>query len=204
MRKMIVATHNKDKLNEIRQILDPAEWDLQGMSELGFHEEIPETGETFAENAAQKAAALAEHYPSSWIFADDSGLCVKALNNEPGVHSARFLGDASYPEKIRRLQEMLQDASPDPATWEASFRCAIALRNPGNGDMLIFEGSMDGRIHTEMRGDNGFGYDPAFYLPEKGVTAAELDADEKNAVSHRGEALRKMAEWLDKYVDTRT
>lgn len=197
MRTIIIATHNNDKIKEIRQILDPKRWNLQGMEELGFTEDLPETGVTFAENAKQKTDGLAKHYPDSWIFADDSGLCVHALNNEPGVYSARFHADAPYPAKIKELQRRLREVSPDPETWTAHFACAIALRRPDTGETMIFEGRMDGRIHTEIKGDNGFGYDPAFYLPDLEKTNAELGDDEKNARSHRGQALRKMADWME-------
>jgi len=127
-------------------------------------------------------------------MADDSGLAVDALDGAPGIYSARFAGpDATYPEKIGKLWELLRGVSEEART--ARFVCAIAVVRP-DGSSFTVRGTCEGRIASEMRGQGGFGYDPVFYLPERGKTTAELDSDEKHAISHRGRALRLMVERL--------
>lgn len=196
MRTMIVATGNADKLREFREILSPTDWVVQGLRELCFTDDIPETGQTFAENATQKVEAIAKRYPEAWVVADDSGLCIDALNGEPGIYSARFMGDADYPTKIARLIQQLRATNLPPEAWNAHFTCAIALKSPQSDDIKLFEATFPGVITSEPRGEHGFGYDPALYLSEYGKTAAELEPNEKNRISHRGKALRKMEAWF--------
>ena len=201
--KVIVATGNKDKVKEIREILQDMDAQVVTMKEAGVFTEIEENGSTFAENAVMKAKATAEEAAKSkmWkdavVMADDSGLVIDALHGEPGIYSARYLGhDTSYRVKnadlIRRLTGV-----PDEER-SARFVCAIAAVCP-DGTILTAEGVMEGRIGYEERGENGFGYDPIFYLPESGCTSAELSPEEKNEISHRGKALRAMREKLAEY-----
>lgn len=191
--RIIFATGNEGKMREIRMILADLGLEILSMKEAGISAEIVEDGATFAENALIKAkgiAALCEDI----VLADDSGLEVDALNKEPGVYSARYMGeDTSYTVKNASIIERLNGV-PDEART-ARFVCAIAAVLP-DGRVLEAQGTMEGRIGYEERGNNGFGYDPIFMLPEYGKTTAELRAEEKNALSHRGKALRCMKEKL--------
>lgn len=198
--KVIVATGNKDKVKEIREILRDMDAGVVTMKEAGFFAEPEEDGSTFLENAVIKAKAVAreaakdEVWKDAIVMADDSGLVIDALNGEPGIYSARYLGhDTSYRMKnadlIRRL-----DGVPDEGR-SARFVCAVAAVCP-DGKVLTAEGVMEGRIGYEERGENGFGYDPIFYLPEFGCTSAQLSLEDKNRISHRGKALRAMREKL--------
>lgn len=198
--KVIVATGNKDKVKEIREILRDMDAGVVTMKEAGFFAEPEEDGSTFLENAVIKAKAVAreaakdEVWKDAIVMADDSGLVIDALNGEPGIYSARYLGhDTSYRKKnadlIRRL-----DGVPDEGR-SARFVCAVAAVCP-DGKVLTAEGVMEGRIGHEERGENGFGYDPIFYLPEFGCTSAQLSLEDKNRISHRGKALRAMREKL--------
>ena len=198
--KVIVATGNKDKVKEIREILRDMDAIVVTMKEAGFFAKPEEDGSTFLENAVIKAKAVAgeaaedEAWKDAIVMADDSGLVIDALNGEPGIYSARYLGhDTSYRVKnadlIRRL-----DGVPDERR-SARFVCAVAAVCP-DGKVLTAEGAMEGRIGYEERGENGFGYDPIFYLPEFGCTSAQLSLEDKNRISHRGKALRAMREKL--------
>ena len=198
--KVIVATGNKDKVKEIREILRDMDAIVVTMKEAGFFAKPEEDGSTFLENAVIKAKAVAgeaaedDAWKDAIVMADDSGLVIDALNGEPGIYSARYLGhDTSYRVKnadlIRRL-----DGVPDERR-SARFVCAVAAVCP-DGKVLTAEGAMEGRIGYEERGENGFGYDPIFYLPEFGCTSAQLSLEDKNRISHRGKALRAMREKL--------
>lgn len=191
--RIIFATGNEGKMREIRMILADLGLEILSMKEAGISAEIVEDGATFAENALIKAkgiAALCEDI----VLADDSGLEVDALNKEPGVYSARYMGeDTSYTVKNASIIERLNGVPEEART--ARFVCAIAAVLP-DGRVLEAQGTMEGRIGYEERGNNGFGYDPIFMLPEYGKTTAELRAEEKNALSHRGKALRCMKEKL--------
>lgn len=191
--RIIFATGNEGKMREIRMILADLGLEILSMKEAGISAEIVEDGATFAENALIKAkgiAALCEDI----VLADDSGLEVDALNKEPGVYSARYMGeDTSYSVKNASIIERLNGVPEEART--ARFVCAIAAVLP-DGRVLEAQGTMEGRIGYEERGNNGFGYDPIFMLPEYGKTTAELRAEEKNALSHRGKALRCMKEKL--------
>ena len=197
---MIVATGNKDKVKEIKEILSDMDALVVTMKDAGLSAEPEEDGATFLENAVIKAKAVAEKAAKSsdWkdavVMADDSGLVIDALNGEPGIYSARYMGhDTSYREKNANLIERLANV-PDKER-SARFVCAVAAVFPG-GKILTAEAAMEGRIAYEEHGQGGFGYDPIFYLPEFDRTSAELSLEEKNSISHRGKALRMMREKL--------
>lgn len=200
MQRIIFATGNTGKMKEIRAIL--ADLRLQGspveilsMKEAGISLDIEENGSSFMENAAIKAKAVAAAASGAVILADDSGLEIDYLNKEPGIYSARYLGeDTSYHEKNHNLIERLSGV-PD-AKRTARFVCAIACVFP-DGSLLTEEAAVEGRIGYEEKGENGFGYDPIFMVPAYGKSTAELTEEEKNAISHRGKALRAMKKRLE-------
>lgn len=198
--KIVVATGNKDKVKEIKEILRDMAAEVVTMKEAGVPVEAAENGSTFLENAVIKAKAVAmetaesEDWREAVVMADDSGLVIDALNGEPGIYSARYLGhETSYREKNGDLMRRLEGVPDEKRS--ARFICAIAAVCP-DGRVLTAEAAMEGRIGYEERGENGFGYDPIFYLPEFGATSAELSLEEKNRISHRGKALRLMREKL--------
>lgn len=190
---VILATGNADKVKEIREILPDSRIRFLTMREAGFAGDIVEDGDSFSENALIKARAV-HQLTGGYVLADDSGLAVDLLDGAPGIYSARFAGEKTgYPEKIALLQAMLSPWNPE--RWDASFICAMAIVLP-DGREQVFTGTCRGRIATARRGNNGFGYDPVFLLPDRGVTTAELSPDEKHEISHRGLALRAVAAWL--------
>jgi len=192
-RQIVFATGNEGKMREIRAILEDLGCEILSMKEAGIVADILEDGTTFEENAVIKAQSVAE-YTDAIVLADDSGLEIDYLNKEPGIYSARYLGeDTSYRVKNQNLIDRLEGVPDDKRT--ARFVCAIAAVFP-DGTSLVTRGTIEGRIGYEERGEGGFGYDPIFYVPEYGKSTAELSAEEKNAVSHRGNALRLMKEEL--------
>ncbi len=202
--RIVFATGNKDKMREIRQILGGIDAEILSMKEAGVFEDVVEDGTTFAENARIKADAIYDLIVAkepkmsgeTIVLADDSGLEIDYLGGEPGIYSARYLGkDTPYSEKNRIILDRLKDAADEERS--ARFVCAIAARLP-EGKKLDTLGKMEGRIAYEIAGENGFGYDPIFFLPEFGKNSAELSPEEKNAVSHRGKALRDMEKLLRK------
>lgn len=196
--KIIFATGNKDKVKEIQMILADLGVEVITMKDAGISIDIEENGATYEENAMIKAKAVAA-YADAIVMADDSGLEIDYLNKEPGVYSARYLGeDTSYRIKNANLISRL-DGVPDEKRT-ARFVCAIAAVFP-DGTEVTTRGIIEGVIGYEEKGANGFGYDPIFYVPEFGKTTAELSEEEKNQVSHRGNALRLMKEELKKYAD---
>lgn len=191
--RIIFATGNEGKMREIRMILADLGMEILSMKEAGISADIVEDGVTFEENAVIKAKGIAA-LCSDIVLADDSGLEIDALNKEPGVYSARYMGeDTSYRIKNANLIERLEGVPDEQRT--ARFVCAIAAVLP-DGRVLQTKAAMEGRIGYEERGENGFGYDPIFMLPEYGKTTAELSPEEKNKLSHRGKALRLMKEKL--------
>lgn len=193
MRKIIFATGNENKMKEIRQILGDMDVEILSMKQAGISADIVEDGTTFEENAIIKAKAIAE-MTQEIVLADDSGLEIDYINKEPGIYSARYMGeDTSYHIKNQNLIDRLKDAKEEERT--ARFVCAIAAAFP-NGEVLTTIGTIEGRIAYEEKGENGFGYDPIFYVPEYGCTTAELSEEAKNDISHRGNALRAMKEKL--------
>ena len=199
-RRIIFATGHEGKMKEIRLILEDLGLEILSMKEAGIQTEIREDGSGFEENAVIKARAVME-LSGSIVLADDSGLEVDYLNKEPGIYSARYLGeDTSYHVKNRSLIERLEGVPDEKRT--ARFVCAIAAALP-DGRVLTTRRTMEGIIGYEERGEGGFGYDPIFYLPEYGCSTAELSMEKKNELSHRGKALRAMKEMLREALELR-
>lgn len=191
MDRIIFATGNPGKLREIREILADLGIEVISMKDAGIVTDIEENGTTFEENAIIKAKTIHD-LTGEAVMADDSGLEIDYLNKEPGVLSARYMGeDTSYHIKNANLVERLAGVPDEQRT--ARFVCVIALVLP-DGEILTTRGDFEGRIGYEEKGENGFGYDPIFYVPECGCYSAELTPEQKNAISHRGQALRKMKE----------
>ena len=195
--KIIFATGNENKLTEIRKILSDLDVEVVSMKEAGIRADIVEDGKTFAENALIKARTICKAC-GEITMSDDSGLVIDALGGEPGIYSARYLGeDTSYHIKNNNLIERLEGVPDEKRT--ARFVCAIAAVLP-DGRELSTTGYYEGAIGYEEKGENGFGYDPIFYLPDVGKYSAELSDEEKNARSHRGQALREMRDMLEKVM----
>ena len=198
MKKIIFATGNKEKMKEIRQIMEGCPVEVLSMKEAGYTCEAEENGTTFTENAIIKASAIADAVKANGeeaiVLADDSGLEIDALNKEPGVYSARYMGeDTSYRIKNANLIERLDGVPVEKRT--ARFVCAIAAVLT-DGTVYTVRETIEGYIGYEERGENGFGYDPIFMVPEFDCTTAELSMEQKNKISHRGKALAKMKEEL--------
>ena len=193
--KYVLATHNPGKLKEMGAILARFGVEVVSPKDLGLTVDVEETGTTFAENAMLKAKAIcaAAQLPA---IADDSGLCVDALNGGPGVYSARYGGDG-LDDRGRYM--LLLNNMRGQTTRAAHFACAIACAFP-NGDTLTAEGRCDGTIAFAPMGEGGFGYDPVFFVPEKAKTFGQLTAEEKSAISHRGRALESFVEKLETYL----
>lgn len=215
MKKMIIfATGNQNKVREIRDIIGDPSIEVLTMKEAGVPADPAEDGSTFEENALIKARAVAELLRDKiaagtlpidvtdteiTVLSDDSGLEIDALGGEPGIYSARYLGhDTDYGYKMNAILQRL-DGVPDEKRT-ARFVAAVAAVRP-DGTELVTRGTMEGRIGHAISGSNGFGYDPFFFLPEYGMTSAEITAEQKNAISHRGKALRAMLELLDENKD---
>lgn len=204
MKKIIFATGNAGKMKEIRMILadlriNGEEAEILSMKEAGIDTEIIEDGRTFAENAIIKAKAVAACAEGAIVLADDSGLEIDYLNKEPGIYSARYLGeDTSYHKKNANLIDRLTGVPDKDRT--ARFVCAIACVLP-DGEVMTEEATIEGRIGYEEKGQNGFGYDPIFIVPEYDKSTAQLTEEEKNEISHRGKALRGMKRQLKAYFD---
>lgn len=195
MRRLIFATGNEHKMVEIREILGELPVEILSMKDVGIKADIVENGNTFEENALIKAKEVCK-LAGEMVLADDSGLEIDYLNGEPGIYSARYMGeDTSYRIKNQNLIDRLEGVPDEKRT--ARFVCAIAAAFP-DGRSFVVRGMIEGIIGYEERGANGFGYDPIFYLPERGVSTAEIPPEEKNSISHRGNALRKMKELLER------
>ncbi len=193
MIKLLLASQNPGKLRELQAILHDLPIQLITPADIGIQLDVKETGSTYAENAALKSNAFAN--ASGLIaLADDSGLEVDALNGAPGLYSARYAPAPNATDADRRAY-LLQNLLPHPRPWTARFRATIAITLP-DGETYFADGACEGEIIPEERGDGGFGYDPIFYIPEKGYTMAELDEDAKNRISHRARALEKAKEIL--------
>lgn len=189
--KIVFATNNKNKLREIREILG-SDFEIVSLSEIGCHEDIPETGDTLEENALQKAQFVCDKYHIG-CFADDTGLEVEALDGQPGVHSARYAEGTDHDSEanMAKLLANLQDKS----NRSARFRTIIVLLQP-NAQPIYFEGRVDGQIATEKHGTEGFGYDPIFVPEGYDKSFAELGEEIKNTISHRARAVVKLSEYL--------
>ena len=191
--RIVIATGNKDKVREINEILKGTEFDAVSMKEIGIDPEIIEDADSFEGNALIKARTVHE-LTKEYVMADDSGLCIDALNGAPGIYSARFCGeDSTYEEKFKKIFEMLKDVPEEKRT--AHFVCAIAVVRP-DGSSFTVRGECHGILHEKPMGEGGFGYDPIFYVPEFGMTTAQMTKDQKNSISHRGKALRAMVDKL--------
>ena len=191
--KLVLASHNKKKIVELQSIVQALLPDVQVLSlaDVGLHDDIVEDGESFAENALIKAKAAAA---AGYIgVGDDSGLCVRALNDAPGIYSARYAGEHGNDDANTALLLKNMEGVSDRY---AEFRCAIACAFPDNSEPIIVQGAVAGEITQEPSGKGGFGYDPVFYYPPDGMTLAELDAQRKNQISHRGAALTLFASAL--------
>ena len=199
--KIIFATGNKNKMIEIRMILADLGCKILSQKEAGIQADVVEDGQTFEENALIKATTIADiarkmpEYKNAVVLADDSGLEVDYLHKKPGIYSARYMGeDTSYDIKNQTLLDRLEGVPDEKRT--ARFVCAIAAAMP-DGSCEVVRGTMEGIIGHEIAGENGFGYDPIFFLPEYGCTSAELSPEKKNELSHRGEGLRKIRKILE-------
>lgn len=196
--KLVFATGNAGKMREIREILADLDVEILSMKEAGLAPEIDENGQSFAENALIKARAVAA-LTDAIVLADDSGLEIDYLNGEPGIYSARYMGeDTSYHIKNQNLIDRLNGVPEEQRS--ARFVCAIAAVFP-DGTEAVTKGVMEGRIGYTESGSNGFGYDPIFILPAYGCTTADLPPEVKNQESHRGKALRAVKEELEKWLN---
>lgn len=194
MKEAIIATHNPGKVKEFKEILEPKGYDVKSLAEIGFTEEIEETGHTFEENAILKAEAVAKAV-NKMVIADDSGLSIDNLGGRPGVYSARYAGEQKDDEaNINKVLSELKGFEKEQRT--ARFRCALAVSIPGEETKTV-EGHVEGYIAEEPRGQYGFGYDPIFIVKDKDKTMAELTSDEKNKISHRADALKKLSKLLE-------
>ncbi|MGZ6316166.1 MAG: RdgB/HAM1 family non-canonical purine NTP pyrophosphatase [Anaerolineales bacterium] len=197
MKKLLIATNNKGKTEEILALLAGLRAELLTPSDVGIDLHVVEDGRTYAENAGKKAVAFAQ--ASGLIaLADDSGLEVDALGGAPGLYSARYLPEAGATDADRRAF-LLKNLGARPRPWLARFRAAVAIALPGDAVQVV-EGQCAGEIIPDERGTGGFGYDPIFFIPETGHTMAELEMDEKNRLSHRARAIINARPILEKLV----
>lgn len=189
--KLIIASNNKGKIKEFKEILTPMGYDVVSQGEAGIKIEVEETGSTFSENAYLKAKAIYDLTDNCCVLADDSGLAVDCLNGEPGVYSARYGGLETEIQRSELVLNKMKDIPDENRT--ARFICAICFIK-SNGEIITVEGKCEGRIGREPLGENGFGYDPIFMYGEKSF--AQLSAEEKNEVSHRADAIKKLVNVL--------
>jgi XTP/dITP diphosphohydrolase len=197
MEKLIVATKNRGKIVEIKQVLSGLPFEIMSMTEAGIDIDVVEDGTTFEENSLKKALEICK-VSNSIVMADDSGLEVDFLNGAPGIYSARFAGpDASDEDKNNKLLTLMKDVPFEKRT--ARFVCAIAVAFP-DGNSFAVRGTCEGFIDFECKGNNGFGYDPLFFLQQYNRTMAEIDANDKNTISHRGKALAQMQAKLSELI----
>lgn len=195
MQEIIIATKNPNKAKEFSRVFDPADFTIKTLLDYPDFPEIKETGATFEENAKIKAHTVMEQLNLPTI-ADDSGLAVDALFGQPGVLSARYAGDHNDAANNAKLLSEIGGTPEEKRT--AKFVTVLVFANPKNSEDLVVRGEVNGRITNFPEGDDGFGYDPLFYVPEKGKTMAEMTTDEKNSISHRGNAIRKLEQkWRD-------
>lgn len=195
MQRILLATQNLDKVEEIQSILGLNGWEVFSLRDFPQFSRIEESGATLLENA-QKKARMAHQWTGMLSLADDTGLEVDALNGAPGVYSSRFAGEkATYQENIQKLLKLLAGVPESLRT--ARFRCVVDIVDDVREEYV--EGICEGYILSECRGEAGFGYDPVFYVPEMGKTFAEMTLEEKNVISHRGKAFRKAVEIVKKW-----
>lgn len=193
-RKVIFATKNKNKMKEIREILAGKDYEILSMEEAGIDIDVVEDGTTFEENALIKSRTIRDFAKDAIVLSDDSGLEIDYLNGAPGIYSARFEGeDTPYSIKNQIILNKLEGVPDEDRT--ARFVCAVAAAFP-DGTEQVVRGTIEGMIGYESAGANGFGYDPIFFVPEYRCTTAEMSPEQKNKISHRGKALRMIAEYL--------
>ncbi len=193
MSKLIIATNNQGKVREIKAILGGFYDEILSLKDAGIVADVVEDGETFHENAAKKAVEISRMVDGD-VLADDSGLCVDALDGAPGIYSARFSGEGA---DDRKNNEKLLSLVKNESNRRARFVCALVLANGGR-EKLYVEDCAEGEIIDEPRGENGFGYDPLFYVKEYGQTFAQIPAETKNVISHRAKALEKLKKEVEK------
>lgn len=200
MKKLVVASNNHNKIREIKQIFSKYPIEIVSMKEVGVNIDIEEDGVTFLENAYKKAETVYRLLEQkAMVLADDSGLMVKGLNGEPGVHSARFAGEHGNDKKNNeKLLKLLKNK--DRESRKAKFLCTIVLIEDLN-KVIKVQGEVEGLICEEERGSNKFGYDPLFYVPEYNMTFGEMPAELKNSISHRAKALEKLKREMKKYIE---
>lgn len=192
--KLIFATKNKNKMKEIREILADKDYEILSMEEAGISIDVVEDGTTFEENALIKSRAIRDYVKDAIVLSDDSGLEIDYLGGAPGIYSARFEGvDTPYSVKNQIILNKLEGVPDEERT--ARFVCAVAAAFPDGTDQVV-RGTIEGMIGYESVGENGFGYDPIFFVPEYRCTTAEMSAEQKNEISHRGKALRMIAKYL--------
>ncbi len=192
MKEIVVASTNKGKIREFKEMLEPMGYTVKSLADFPDMPEIEENGTTFEENAVIKAQSVTDRYGIEAI-SDDSGLSIDAFGGEPGIHSARYLGhDTSYDYKNRVILERMEKES----NRNCHYTCAIAVTRP-NEEPVVFCDIVDCEIAKEPKGENGFGYDPIVYYAPLQKTMAEMTKDEKNAISHRGKAIRRFEAWMD-------
>ncbi|ALC84192.1 nucleoside-triphosphate diphosphatase [Bacillus gobiensis] len=193
MKEVIIATTNAGKLKEFKEMLEPIGYHVKSLADIGYRQEIEETGHTFEENAVLKAETISKQFHEI-VIADDSGLSVDYLGGSPGVYSARYAGEMK--DDTANLNKVLRELEGiEKEDRSARFRCALAVSIPGEETKTV-EGVVEGYIATEPVGENGFGYDPIFIVKDKTKTMAELTSEEKNKISHRAEALKKLSALL--------
>jgi len=194
MKKIIIATQNRGKAKDFEALFGPLGYEVLTLHDVAEDMDIEETGSTFEENALLKATALANHLQTI-VIADDSGLEIDALDGRPGIYSARYAGEAKSDEaNMEKVLKELENVKESDRT--ARFVCAIAVASPSSEPFTV-RGTCEGIIATERKGENGFGYDPIFYVPAENKMMAELTAEQKGSISHRGNALKKLAANLD-------
>lgn len=194
---IIIATRNQGKAKEFKNLFNEYGYQVKTLLDYPELDDVPETGDTFAENAFQKADAISKEL-NTIVLADDSGLEVDALDGKPGIYSARFAGEHGNDTKNnQKLVEVLQEVPG--ADRKANFHCSLVMAGP-NREPLFVEGKAFGQILDVGRGEHGFGYDPLFYMPELGKTMAELTSEEKNEISHRARAIKKLEKHLDDWL----
>lgn len=194
--QVVFATRNKGKLKEFKDMIKDLEIEVLSLEDINFKNEISEEGETYSENALKKAEEVSK-FSNKISIADDSGIEIAAYNNGPGIKSARFFPELSYEQKNQKIISDLEGATVSKRS--AKYKCCIAIYKP-DGKFFTCMGECEGIIAKEPTGENGFGYDPIFFLPEYGKTFAELSTEFKNKISHRGKAFRKAKEILKKII----
>lgn len=195
---ILIATRNKGKAKEFEALFGKKGYTVKTLLDYPEIEDVEETGTTFQENALLKAETIAKKL-NTLVLADDSGLVVDALHGQPGVYSARYAGEEKNDAK-NNAKLLIELAEVDDSERKAHFHCSLALAHPDK-ESLVIDGRLDGEIAGIPRGDNGFGYDPLFYLPAKDKTLAEINQEEKNKISHRADALKKLEQQLDDWLN---